>query len=56
MVRKEDIIFFWEEKDLLETYLKIMQLRYPDSFAYQLMFDDALLQLKTPKFWMQPLA
>ena len=56
MVRKEDIIFFWEEKDLLETYLIIMQLRYPDSFAYQLMFDDELLQLKTPKFWMQPLA
>lgn len=56
MVRKESLVFFWEERDLLKTYLQIMMLRYPDSFAYQITLDPALLEMKTPKFWLQPLA
>lgn len=56
MIRKEGVLFFSEEKELLESYLQIMQLRYPDSFGYQIMFDQELLEQKTPKFWLQPLA
>lgn len=56
MVRKENVLRFAEEKELLETYLKIMQLRYPDSFGYQIVLDSELLDVKTPKFWLQPLA
>lgn len=56
MVRKESVVFFWEEKDLLETYLQIMMLRFPDSFVYQITLDPVLLEKKTPKFWLQPLA
>lgn len=56
MVRKESVVFFWEEKALLETYLQIMMLRYPDSFMYQITLDPVLLEMKTPKFWLQPLA
>ncbi len=56
MVRKENVLRFAEEKELLETYLKIMQLRYPDSFGYQIVLDTGLLDVKTPKFWLQPLA
>lgn len=56
MVRKESVVFFWEEKDLLENYLQIMMLRFPDSFVYQITLDSVLLEKKTPKFWLQPLA
>ncbi len=56
MVRKESVVFFWEEKDLLENYLQIMMLRFPDSFVYQITLDPVLLEKKTPKFWLQPLA
>lgn len=56
MIRKESVVFFWEERDLLETYLQIMLLRFPDSFVYQIMLDPVLLEMKTPKLWLQPLA
>lgn len=56
MVRKESVVFFWEERDLLKTYLQIMLLRFPDSFGYQITLDPVLLEMKTPKFWLQPLA
>lgn len=55
MVRKENVLRFAEEKELLETYLKIMQLRYPDSFGYQIVLDSELLDVKTPKFWASAL-
>ncbi|HIY27606.1 MAG TPA: histidine kinase [Firmicutes bacterium] len=56
MVQKGSELLFAEEKELLEKYLKIMQLRYPDSFMYQVTFEPELLKVKTLKFWLQPLA
>ena len=56
IVKKENIISIGSELELLQQYLKIMELKYPGRFYYQLNVDDALMPLSTVKFWMQPLA
>ncbi|MEG2672820.1 MAG: histidine kinase [Ruthenibacterium sp.] len=56
VVRGERVLSVQKELDLLETYLKIMQLRYPDIFCYQFEIEPEILQMQTVKFWMQPLA
>ncbi|AZN38776.1 sensor histidine kinase [Paenibacillus albus] len=56
IVKYENIITLGCELDLLHKYLKIMEFKYPDRFYYQYNVDDALLELSTVKFWMQPLA
>ncbi|MDR0268075.1 histidine kinase [Paenibacillus sp.] len=56
VVKKENIISVGSELELLQKYLKIMELKYPGRFYYQLNVDQALLPLSTVKFWMQPLA
>jgi sensor histidine kinase YesM len=56
IVKNENIIPIGSELDLLQKYLRIMELKYPDRFCYQLDVDEALLQAPTVKFWMQPLA
>lgn len=56
IVKKENIISIGSELELLQKYLKIMELKYPGRFYYQLNVDQALLPISTVKFWMQPLA
>lgn len=56
IVQKENIISIGDELELLQKYLKIMELKYPGRFYYQLNVDEALLSVSTVKFWMQPLA
>ncbi|KOP65479.1 histidine kinase [Bacillus sp. FJAT-18019] len=56
IVKKENIITIGSELELLQKYLKIMELKYPGRFYYQLNVDETLLSLSTVKFWMQPLA
>ena len=45
-----------EEFKLLEMYLKIMELRFGDNFFYQVELEDALREIPTVSFWLQPLA
>ncbi|HWO53354.1 MAG TPA: histidine kinase [Paenibacillus cookii] len=56
IVKKENIIAIGSELELLQKYLKIMELKYPGRFYYQLNVDEALWNVSTVKFWMQPLA
>ena len=37
-------------------YLKIMSLRFGDSFVYQMELEDEIGEIPTVNFWMQPLA
>ena len=55
-VRCEDVIPLRLELSLLEDYLKLMQLRYPGLFCYQIEAEEGIETLSTVKFWMQPLA
>lgn len=56
ILKTENIITIGKELELLQKYLMIMEFKYPDRFYYQYNVDESLLQLKTVKFWMQPLA
>lgn len=52
----KDTITLGEEFKLLEMYLKIMALRFGDNFFYQTELEDALAEIPTVSFWLQPLA
>ena len=52
----KDTITLGEEFKLLEMYLKIMELRFGDNFFYQVKLEDALREIPTVSFWLQPLA
>lgn len=45
-----------EEAGLLEKYLKLMQLKYMGNFSYFISLDEKIQEIRTVKFWMQPLA
>lgn len=55
-MHKTQTISLKEEFELLEMYLQIMQLRFGDSFLYQIELDREAEQVATVNFWMQPLA
>lgn len=55
MVKGEQIITVNQEIEMLRQYLKLMEFKYEDNFYYQIDFPDSMLDLKTIKFWMQPL-
>lgn len=52
----KDRILMGEEFELLETYLKIMSMRFRDNFVYQVELDDEIADMETVGFWLQPLA
>ena len=56
MVKTGDEITMEKEVALLKNYLKIMELRSPDKFYYQINVEESVRQLKTVKFWLQPIA
>lgn len=55
MVKGEQIITINEEIEMLRQYLKLMEFKYENNFYYQIDFPQSMLDLKTIKFWMQPL-
>lgn len=55
-MRRTDSITLKEEFVSLEMYLKIMSLRFGDSFVYQMELEDEIGKIPTVNFWMQPLA
>ena len=54
VVKGQDCISVAEELEILTQYLKIMEFKYKDHFFYQVDVDKEILQMKTIKFWMQP--
>lgn len=56
VVRGSSTITLQDEFDLLETYLQIMHLRYPNSLSYQMALEPGMEEIATLKFWMQPIA
>lgn len=55
-MHKKDRIPLGEEFELLETYLKIMSMRFRDNFVYQVELDQEIADVETVSFWLQPLA
>lgn len=55
-MHKKDRIPLGEEFELLETYLKIMSMRFRDNFVYQVELDKEIADIETISFWLQPLA
>lgn len=55
-MHKKDRITLGEEFELLETYLKIMSMRFRDNFVYQMELDEEIAGIETISFWLQPLA
>ncbi|RJW42326.1 sensor histidine kinase [Lachnospiraceae bacterium TF09-5] len=56
IVHCPDVITMKEEKELLELYLRLMSLRFAGNFVYQLELEKDLEGVRTPGFWLQPLA
>lgn len=50
-----DFITVEEEKNHIESYLKIQQFRYQDIMDYEVEFDDEVLNYNIPKLLLQPL-
>ncbi len=55
-MHKKESVLLQEEFELLEMYLKIMELRYGDKFVYQTQLDAEIASMHTVTFWLQPLA
>ncbi len=55
-IRKTDSITLKEEFASLEMYLKIMTLRFGNSFVYRMEMEESIGEILTVNFWMQPLA
>lgn len=56
IVRGESVLPFHEELHLLDTYLRIMGMRYQGHFCYQLEVEPSMQAQRTVKFWLQPIA
>ncbi|SKA63072.1 two-component system, sensor histidine kinase YesM [Eubacterium uniforme] len=50
-----DFITVEEEKNHIESYLKIQQFRYQDIMDYEINFDEEVLNYNIPKLLLQPL-
>lgn len=55
LVKEDSVITLRKELELLRAYLELMECRYCDVFSYQIDVEESLMELKTVKFWMQPL-
>lgn len=50
-----DFITVQEEKNHIESYLRIQQFRYQDIMDYEVDYDDSILEYNIPKLLLQPL-
>lgn len=55
LVKGDSIVEFKKEISHLNKYLRLMELKYSGRFFYQVDIDDELLNIKTVKFWIQPI-
>lgn len=52
--RGDHIVPLREELDTIESYLKVQQMVYPNQFDYKIEAPKALLDLRLPRFLLQP--
>lgn len=52
----QDCIPLRQELSILESYLSIQRIRFPDTLRVELVVDEAALELQIPKMSIQPLA
>lgn len=55
IVKGKHTITIEEELAILTKYLKLMEFKFDENFYYQIVVPDSVRQLKTVKFWMQPI-
>lgn len=55
LVKGESIVKFRQEVTHLKKYLRLMELKYSGKFFYQVDIANELLEIKTVKFWIQPI-
>lgn len=56
LIRCPEVIPLKKEAGLLEMYLKLMALRFKDTFVYRVDIEEEAGEVETIAFWLQPLA
>lgn len=56
LIRCPEVISLRKEVEVLEMYLKLMSLRFADTFVYRVDIEEEAKDVDTIAFWLQPLA
>lgn len=56
LIRCPEVISLQKEVEVLEMYLKLMSLRFSDTFVYRVDIEEEAKDADTIAFWLQPLA
>ena len=56
LIRCTEVISLRKEVEVLEMYLKLMSLRFADTFVYRVDIEEEAKDVDTIAFWLQPLA
>lgn len=56
LIRCPEVIPLQKEVEVLEMYLKLMPLRFADTFVYRVDIEEEAKDVDTIAFWLQPLA
>ena len=56
LIRCPEVISLQKEVEVLEMYLKLMSLRFSDTFVYRVDIEEEAKDVDTIAFWLQPLA
>ena len=56
LIRCPEVIPLQKEVEVLEMYLKLMSLRFADTFVYRVDIEEETKDVDTIAFWLQPLA
>lgn len=56
LIRCPEVISLQKEAEVLEMYLKLMSLRFADTFVYRVDIEEEAKDVDTIAFWLQPLA
>ena len=56
LIRCPEVIPLQKEVEVLEMYLKLMSLRFSDTFVYRVDIEEEAKDADTIAFWLQPLA
>ncbi len=55
IVKTEPVITLQKELDITRQYLDLMSFLYEDQFLYHLDVPEEIMDISTPKIWMQPI-
>jgi two-component system sensor histidine kinase YesM len=54
-IKANNLVTFAEELEIIKSYLKIMELRFPDKFKFEFKIEEAILSRQIIKMTLQPL-